>query len=106
MRNAVTNERHKLTAVVNIRLTTGERAVVAENAETAGLTVSAFCRRLIFGRTVHAHTYSAVIRELRRLGGLAKAMHTASGGVHSAETAAAWRAVTAAINRIAGEAPR
>ena len=94
-------ERKNLTAVVNIRLTAGERTVVAENADTAGLTVSAYCRRLIFGRTVHAHTDSAVIRELRRVAGLLKAMQTESGGIYSAATAAALAELRSAIRRVA-----
>lgn len=95
------NKRNNLKAVVNIRLTFGERAAVAENAETAGLTVSAYCRRLILGRTVHAHTDSAVIRELRRVGGLLKAVHTESGGVYSAATAAALSELRNAIRSVA-----
>ena len=95
------SNRKKLTAVVNIRLTAGERAAVAENAETAGLTVSDYCRRLIFGRTVHAHTDSAAIRELRRVGGLLKAVHTESGGVYSAATATALTELRHAIRRVA-----
>ena len=95
------SERNNLTAVVNIRLTAGERAAVSKNAETAGLTVSAYCRRLIFGRTVHAHTDSAVIRELRRVGGLLKAVHTESGGVYSAATATALTELRHAIGRVA-----
>ena len=95
------SNRNKLTAVANIRLTAGERAAVAENAETAGLTVSAYSRRLILWRTVHAHTDSAVIRELRRVGGLLKAVHSESGGVYSAATAAALTEVRNAIRRVA-----
>ena len=94
------SERNNLTAVVNIRLTLGERAAVAENAETAGLTVSAYCRRLILGRTVHAHVNTAVIRELRRLGGLLQAVHTESGGVCSTATAAALSELRHAIGRV------
>jgi hypothetical protein len=97
----VPNDRNNLTAVLNVRLTAGERAAVAENAETAGLTISAYCRRLIFGRTVHAHTDTAVIREMRRLGGLLKAVHTESGGAYSASTAAALADLREAIGRIA-----
>ena len=97
----MTNERNNLTAVVNIRLTAGERAAVAENAETAGLTVSAYCRRLILGRTVHAHVNTAVIRELRRLGGLLKAVHVQSDGAYSASTAAALDDLRNAIGRVA-----
>lgn len=95
------SERSNLTAVVNIRLTAGERAAVTENAETAGLTVSAYCRRLILGRTVHAHVNTAVIRELRRLGGLLKAVHVQSDGAYSASTAAALDDLRNAIRRVA-----
>ena len=95
------SERNNLTAVVNIRLTAGERAAVAENAETAGLTVSAYCRRLILGRTVHAHVNTAVIRELRRLGGLLKAVRVQSDGAYSASTAAALDDLRNAIGRVA-----
>ncbi len=95
-------DRKRLAAVLNIRVSKAERVVIAEQAALAGLTVSAYCRRLILGRVVAARVDTTVVGELRRLGGLAKAMHTASGGAHSEETAAAWRAVTAAINRIAG----
>ena len=97
----MTNERNNLTAVVNIRLTAGERAAVAENAETAGLTVSAYCRRLILGRTVHAHVNTAVIRELRRLGGLLKAVRVQSDGAYSASSAAALDDLRNAIGRVA-----
>jgi hypothetical protein len=97
----VTKDRNNLTAVVNIRLTAGERAAVAENADTAGLTVSAYCRRLILGRTVHAHVNTAVIRELRRLGGLLKAVHVQSNGAYSTTTAAALNDLRDAIGRVA-----
>ena len=94
-------ERNNLTAIVNIRLTTGERAAVVENADTAGLTVSAYCRRPILGRTMHAHVNTAVIRELRRLGGLLKAVHVQSNGAYSAATAAALNDLRDAIGRVA-----
>ena len=97
----MTKDRNNLTAVVNIRLTAGERAAVAENADTAGLTVSAYCRRLILGRTVHAHGNTAVIRELRRLGGLLKAVHVQSNGAYSAATATALNDLRDAIGRVA-----
>ena len=93
-------------AVLNIHVATTERAAVLEQARACGLTVSSYCRSLILGRVVTSRTDLTVVNELRRLGGLAKAMHMASGGTHSEETAAAWRAVTAAIKRVAGEAAK
>ncbi len=100
-----TTEKSPLARVLNVRVTATERDAVVAQARVCGLTVSAYCRSLILGRVVTSRTDLSVVNELRRLGGLAKAMHIASGGTHSEETAAAWRAVTAAINRIAGGAP-
>ena len=92
-------------AVLNIHVAAPERKAVLEQARACGLTVSSYCRSLILGRVVTSRTDLTVVNELRRLGGLAKAMHMASGGTHSEETAAAWRAVTAAIHRIARGTP-
>ena len=99
------NAKSPLLKVLNVRVTTAERAAVVEQARVCGLTASAYCRAMILGRVVTARTDLATTSELRRLGGLAKAMHMASGGTHSEETAAAWRAVTAAIHRIARGTP-
>jgi hypothetical protein len=95
-----------LSGVLNVRVTAMERDAVVAQARVCGLTVSAYCRAMILGRVVTARTDLATISELRRLGGLAKAMHLASGGAHSEETAAAWRAVTTAIARIAAGAEK
>lgn len=90
-----------LAKVLNIRITAAERAEVIEQAAIAGLTVSAYCRRLITGRVVSARVDTTVIGELRRLGGLLKHVHTESGGAYSRATAAASEAVRAAIERLA-----
>lgn len=97
----MTDRDDNLTAVVNIRVTAEERGAVAEQAEIAGLTVSAYCRRLIRGRVVSAKADTTVIRELRKLGGLLKLVHVESCGVYSAATAAALADLRSAINRIA-----
>jgi hypothetical protein len=64
-----------LVAVVNVRMTVAEKERLKEEAHVAGLTVSALARRRIFGRSVVAGVDLAMIRELRRLGGLAKAVY-------------------------------
>jgi hypothetical protein len=94
-------DRKRLAAVLNIRITAAERAEVVEQAALAGLTVSAYCRRLVLGRVVAARVDTTVVGELRRLGGLLKLVHTESGGAYSQATADALASVRAAINRLA-----
>ena len=93
--------RKRLAAVLNIRTTAAERAEVVEQAGLAGLTVSAYCRRLVLGRVVAARVDLTVAAELRRLGGLLKHVHAESGGAYSQATADALAAVRAAIERVA-----
>jgi hypothetical protein len=98
-------ERHgteALDAVVNVRLTSAEKACLYEDAVAAGLTVSAFCRRRMLGRRVVANVDAVVIRELRRLGGLLKHVHVQSDGAYSRETSMAVQALTAAIEQLSG----
>ena len=98
-------ERHgsePLDAVVNVRLTTAEKARLLEDAAIAGLTISALSRRRMLGRRVVANIDAAMIRELRRLGGLLKHLHVQSAGAHSEQTSNALRTVQAAIERLSG----
>ena len=90
-----------LDAVVNVRLTSAEKARLREDAAAAGLSVSELVRRRYFGRPIVAHADMATIRELRRLGGLLKHVHKESGGAWSRETGAALDALGAAIERLA-----
>ena len=56
-----------------IRLTAEEDKKLTRQAETAGISVSEYMRRLFFGgRPIIARTDDQTIRELRRLGGLLK----------------------------------
>lgn len=56
-----------------VRMTTAEDERLKEQADSAGLSVSEYMRRLMFGgRPIVAKTDSQAIRELRRLGGLLK----------------------------------
>lgn len=55
------------------RLTAEEEERIAQQAVTAGISVSEYMRRLFFGgRPIIARTDDQTIRELRRLGGLLK----------------------------------
>jgi hypothetical protein len=89
-----------LDAVVNVRMTVSEKARLKEEAEIAGLTVSQLVRRRSLGRRVVAATDAAMIRELRRLGGLLKHIHTETGGTYSTDTAQALAAIREAIERL------
>ena len=56
-----------------LRLTAEEDKKLTRQAETAGISVSEYMRRLFFGgRPIIARTADQTIRELRRLGGLLK----------------------------------
>ena len=99
-------ERHgpePLDAVVNVRLTSAEKARLLEDAAIAGLTISALSRRRMLGRRVVANVDAAMIRELRRLGGLLKHLHVESAGAYSEQTSAVLRTVRAAIELFSGE---
>jgi len=96
-----TNGPERLDAVVNVRLTTAEKARLKDDADLAGLSVSEFVRRRSFGRSIIAQADAVTIKELRRLGGLVKHLHNESGGAYSRETAAALVALRAYIEQLA-----
>lgn len=53
----------------NLLLTSEEKASLEQQADMAGLSVSAYLRRRFFGgRPLIAHTDAMMIRELRRIG--------------------------------------
>ena len=91
----------RLTTRAQFRLTPEEREHVQEQAHAAGMTVSTYCRHRVLGHRVIANTDENMIRELRRVGGLLKAVHMQSHGAYSAQTADALAQVKACIERIA-----
>lgn len=93
-----------LDAVVNVRLTRGEKVRLKEDAALAGLSVSELVRRRYFGRPIIANADLVMIRELRRLGGLLKHVHNESDGAYSRETASALGLVKAYIGKLVREA--
>ena len=94
-----------LDQVVNIRLTATEKAALKEQAAAAGLTISQYGRRRLFGRPVIAQADTAVLRELRRLGGLLKHLHN-QGGTSAGETAGALQALRAYASKLASRHDR
>ncbi len=89
-----------LDAVINVRLTSSEKTKLKDEAELAGLSMSALVRRRYFGRPVRAKTDEWMIRELLRLGGLLKHIHNQSGGAYSQQTAEAIFALKTCIGRV------
>lgn len=89
-----------LDAIVNVRLTTEEKERLRDDADMAALSMSALIRARYFGRPVVAHADQVMIKELRRLGGLLKKVHTDSDGAYAAETSAALFLVSEAIRKV------
>ncbi len=90
----------ELDAVVNVRLTSEEKERLRDDADMAALSMSALVRARYFGRPVVAHADQVMIKELRRLGGLLKKVHTDSDGAYAAETSAALFLVSEAIRKV------
>ena len=95
------DEPQRLTAFLRIRFTPADRAELDAHAEAAGMTVAGYVRRRALGHTVIAATDEMMIRELRRLGGLVKRVHSESGGACSEQTADVLDDLRAAIQRVA-----
>jgi hypothetical protein len=91
----------RLSEKIAVRLSPKEKAQLEEDAQLAGLSVGELVRRRYFGRPIVASADLAAIKELRRLGGLLKHVHQASGGAYQQATAAALAELKAAIAAIA-----
>jgi hypothetical protein len=91
-----------LTHRIDVRVAPVEKARLREFADDAGITVAELVRQRALGRPVVARTDATTVRELRRLGGLLKKVHTDSRGAYSQVTAAALRDLHAAIRALAG----
>lgn len=76
-----------LDAIINVRLTSAEKARLKEDADLAALSMSELVRRRYFGRPIVANADAIMLKELRRLGGLLKLVHTESKGAFSTDTA-------------------
>ena len=93
-------QRETLDAVINVRLTLAEKARLREDADVAGLSVSELVRRRYFGRPIVANADAVMLKEVRRLGGLLKHIHSESRGAYSKETAAALVAIKGYIEKL------
>jgi len=89
-----------LDAVINVRLTSAEKARLKEDADLAGLSMSELVRRRYFGRPIIASADAVMLKELRRIGGLLKHIHNESGGAYSGSTARVLSMLTAYIEKL------
>lgn len=92
-----------LDAVINVRLTSAEKAQLKEDAELASLSMSELVRRRYFGRPIVAHADAVMIKELRRIGGLLKHVHNQSQGAYNHETASALAELRSYIGQLSND---
>ena len=89
-----------LDGMLNLRLTSEEKARLLEDAGFAGLSMSELVRRRYFGRPLIADADAVMIRELRRIGRLLQQGHAESKGAHGEQTTAALAEVRACIQKL------
>ena len=89
-----------LDAVLNVRLTRAEKVRLQEDADMASISMSELVRARYFGRPVIANTDQVMVKELRRLGGLLKSVHTTSNGAYSTTTAIILAAIKGYIEKL------
>ena len=85
---------------ISVRVTPSEKSQLDEDAITAGLSLSELMRRRFFGRPIVATADAAVLRELRRLGGLLKHIHVESKGLYSQQTEMAINTIKEYIEKM------
>ena len=84
--------------IVSIRFADKELNDIAEQAQIAGISRSAFVRKRALGHKIIASSDLNILKELRRIGGLIK--HLYSQGNKSADMAAAWNMLQSTFNTI------
>jgi hypothetical protein len=89
-----------LSVRVTLRFTAEERARLVAVAEAAGVTLSDLIRRRALGKPIVPSVDLAMIRELRRVGGLLKHVHNDSGGAYSETTARVLSDIRAYIEQL------
>lgn len=86
---------------IAVRLTSEEKQRLSEDAEIAGMSMSALVRARYFGRPIIASADLAMINNLNSLRGQLKNIHVESDGAYSAETSTMLALVADAVRIIA-----
>ena len=89
--------------LVKLRLPHAEKVRLTEEADLAGITLSELFRCRAANKAIFSRTDLAMLRELRRLGGLLKFVHTSSGGAYALQTAAALTELRVAIKGLSND---
>lgn len=97
-----TARKNKDTHII-LRATREEAEAIRDKAILCGMTVSEYIRQCALGRRIAPLTDETMIRELRRLGGLLKAVHVESKGAYSEQTAEILERIKALITTLAQE---
>ena len=87
---------------VTFRVSEKDRKDLLEQASAAGLSVSAYIRRRALGHSVLARSDAALLRELRRQGGLIK-YYVLSGSPVSREANDALRSIIKLMTELSGD---
>ena len=88
---------------VNLRLPASEKETIREDSDLAGISMSECVRRRYFGLPVTASADKLMIKELRRIGGLLKAVHLESNGAYSNQTADVLAQVSKYITQLSSK---
>lgn len=89
-----------LDAILNVRLTSGEKAKLKEDAAFAALSMSELVRRRYFGRPIVTDTDAVLLRELARIGDVLRRLQGGGGDVRVAEAAEALRSLQHCFRKI------
>ncbi len=89
--------------IVKLRLPHAEKSRLVEEADLAGITLSELIRSRAGNKFIFARTDLAMLRELRRIGGLLKFVHTSSGGAYSTDTAEALTELRMTIRNLTND---
>jgi hypothetical protein len=77
---------------ITIRISQEEKHEIKEQSGLAGLSISDYIRRRVFGRLVTAKTDLHILAELRRQGGLLKHLYNETKGTYSEALSGAIKA--------------
>jgi len=89
-----------LDARVTLRLTTSEKSILQDEADLAGIGMSELVRSRYFGRPIMASVDLNMIKQLSKITGLLKHIHTSSDGAYSEQTASMLSEVRALMIQI------